>query len=94
MIFSGALACVADGVFMWRGVRGGLQEMVSKLADKMTSSSLTDLINHTTVFRNEKRDAEQRIASAKANASNVQANQRANKKKSAQKQKARSILAV
>lgn len=51
----------------------------------MTADGLTDLINHTTLFRDEKREAEQRIATAKANASNTQAIQRANKKKNAKK---------
>lgn len=62
--------------------------MVSKLANKMTTDGLTDLVNHTTMFRNDKRDAEERISSAKANAMNVQATQRANKKKTAKKKKA------
>lgn len=62
--------------------------MVSKLATKMTTDGLTDLTNHVTMFRDEKREADERIAASKANASNVQANQRANKKKSAKKKKA------
>lgn len=57
--------------------------MVTRLGGKLTTNSLTDLIGHTTLFRDKKRETEERISSAKANASNVQANQRANKKKSA-----------
>lgn len=53
----------------------------------MTTDGLTDLVNHTTMFRDEKRDAEKRIETAKANAVNIQANQRANKKKIAKKKK-------
>lgn len=64
-----------------------VQEMVSKLSVKMSADGLTDLTNHATMFRDDKRQAEERIAAAKANASNVQATQRANKKKSAKKKK-------
>ena len=55
--------------------------MVTKLSTKMTTDGMTDLVNHTNVFLDEKRQADKRIATAKANASNVQATQRANKKK-------------
>ncbi|CAM9167343.1 unnamed protein product [Ascophyllum nodosum] len=65
-----------------------LKEMVTKLSVKMTADGMTDVINHIAVFRDEKRKAEERIATAKANASNVQAKQRANKKKSAKQKKA------
>ena len=65
-----------------------VQEMVTKLSVKMTADGMTDVINHIAVFRDEKRKAEERIATAKANASNVQAKQRANKKKSAKQKKA------
>lgn len=61
--------------------------MVSKLSENMTTDGLTDLVNHATMFRDEKRAAEERIADAKANVSNTQATQRANKKKSAKKKK-------
>ncbi|CBJ33014.1 expressed unknown protein [Ectocarpus siliculosus] len=67
-----------------------LKELVTKLSPKMTADGLTDLVNHTTMFRDEKRQAEERIASAKANKTNVIANQRANKKKSIKKKKAHS----
>lgn len=61
--------------------------MVSKLSEDMTTDGLTDLINHATMFRDEKHAAEERIANAKANVTNTQATQRANKKKSAKKKK-------
>lgn len=54
----------------------------------MTADGLSDLTNHTIMFRDEKRVAEERIATAKANKTNVIANQRANKKKSIKKKKA------
>lgn len=66
-----------------------LMEMVTKLSGKaMTTDGLTDVVNHTTMFRDEKREAEKRIETAKANVVNIQANQRANKKKIAKKKKA------
>ncbi|CAM9655845.1 unnamed protein product, partial [Ectocarpus fasciculatus] len=65
-----------------------MKELVTKLSSKMTADGLSDLVNHTTMFRDEKRQAEERIASAKANKTNVIANQRANKKKSIKKKKA------
>ncbi|CAN0418464.1 unnamed protein product [Pylaiella littoralis] len=65
-----------------------LKELVSKLSTKMTADGLSDLTNHTIMFRDEKRVAEERIATAKANKTNVIANQRANKKKSIKKKKA------
>ena len=55
------------------------QEMVTKLSTKMTMDGMTDLVNHTNVFLDEKRQADKRIATAKANASNVQATQRADR---------------
>ncbi|CAM9648000.1 unnamed protein product [Scytosiphon promiscuus] len=58
-----------------------LKELVSKTSAKMTVDGLSDLTNHTIMFRDEKREAEERIATAKANKTNVIANQRANKKK-------------
>lgn len=64
-----------------------VQEMITKLSSKMTTDGMTDVVNHITVFRDEKRTAEERIATAKANASNVQAKQRANKKKLAKQKK-------
>lgn len=64
-----------------------LQEMITKLSSKMTTDGMTDVANHITVFRDEKRKTEERIATAKANASNVQAKQRANKKKLAKQKK-------
>ncbi|CAM9934099.1 unnamed protein product, partial [Laminaria digitata] len=67
-----------------------LKEMVTKLSPKMTTDGVTDLVNHTNVFLEEKKEADQRIATAKANVSNVQATQRANKKKTAKKKKAHS----
>lgn len=63
------------------------QELVTKLSAKMTADGLSDVTNHTTMFRDEKRQAEERIATAKANKTNVIANQRANKKKSIKKKK-------
>lgn len=66
------------------------QEMVAKLSDKMTPDGLTDLTNHVTMFRDEKREAAERITEAKNNKANVIANQRANKKKTAKKKKASS----
>ena len=67
------------------------QEMVTKLSTKMTTDGMTDLVNHTNVFLDEKRQADKRIATAKANASNVQATQRANKKKIAKKKVRRAL---
>eukprot|EP00752_Nemacystus_decipiens_P009467 g8465.t1 len=67
-----------------------LKELVTKLSAKMTADGLTDVTNHTIMFRDEKREAEERIAKAKANKTNVIANQRANKKKSIKKKKAHS----
>lgn len=66
-----------------------VQELVSKTSAKMTVDGMSDLISHTTMFRDEKRVAEERIATAKANKTNVIANQRANKKKSIKKKKVR-----
>ena len=60
---------------------------MTKLSKKMTTDGMTDLVNHTNVFLDEKRQTDQRIATAKANATNVQATQRANKKKTAKKKK-------
>lgn len=60
----------------------------------MTADGLTDVVNHTTMFRDEKRQAEDRISAAKANQTNVIANQRANKKKSIKKKKVRSHVRV
>lgn len=74
-------------VFVWIE-----QEMVTKLSSKMTTDGVTDLVNHTNVFLEEKKEADKRIATAKANASNVQATQRANKKKTAKKKKVRGML--
>ena len=65
--------------------------MVTKLSTKMTTDGMTDLVNHTNVFLDEKRQADKRIATAKANASNVQATQRANKKKIAKKKVRRAL---